>query len=109
MAELLDTTKLYDLAGENRDALRPIIDKFESNSNILLQTIGAARDAGNLDELRSAAHQLKGTSSMLGMNQLFELTKSIEHLSLTDISPTLLEHMHELTQQSIQSARATLG
>ncbi len=108
MAELLDTTKLFDLAGENREALRPIIDKFESNAKTLLDIIIAARNANDLEELRSAVHQLKGTSSMLGMNQLYELAYSVEHLKLSDITPGFLEKMQELVQRSIQSARKAL-
>jgi len=109
MPELLDTTQLFGLSGGNMESLRPIIDDFESSANDMLIKINVAVETNKLEEVRAAAHQLKGTSGMLGMNQLYKLSENIESLRLEDITPTYLDSLKGTLQQTIDAARKALA
>jgi len=108
MSDILDKSQLLDLAGNDIATFLPIIDDFESNGTELLEKIEAAISADSLEDVRSAAHQLKGSSGMLGMTRLFQQCKEIENKELSELGDSYLQDMRSNLSSSVAAARETL-
>jgi len=104
MSDILNQSQLLDLAGDDITSFLPIINDFEQNGCELLDKIGAAISANNLEDIRAAAHQLKGSSGMLGMTRLFNQCKEIEQKDLYELNAAYLEGMRQTLHSSISSA-----
>lgn len=105
---LLDEVQFNDLVGGDAESFQCILDDFEQNGLKLLEDISQAYRQNDAALKTSAAHQLKGSSGMLGMNLLYEECKELEHAELQAWSESRLEKMSRLFQESLAAARDEL-
>lgn len=78
--ELIDVEQLNEMraiAGEGFDAL---VEQLHANVNQGVDSMRAAAANGNADELRRAAHRLKGSAATLGVRQVAALSYELESL-----------------------------
>jgi len=108
MSDVLHVETLLDLAGDEVDTFLPIVEDFQENGTQLLQQITTCVAASDLAGIRAAAHQLKGSSGMLGMTLLYEQCQEIEHRELSAISPDFTSALQSTFQRSVQLAMETL-
>lgn len=80
--DVIDKKVLAALKGINADGgdqlLRRIITIYLDHSEKLLQNLASAWDAGDVKNIRNAAHTLKSSSHQLGANGLAELCRMVE-------------------------------
>jgi len=109
MADLLNKEQLLDLAGDDFDSFLPIIDDFLENGTSLIARIAEARENNDLADIRAAAHQLKGSSGMLGFQKLYEECKEIEELELREVDEGIIDRMKSSCLNSVEAARSLLS
>lgn len=108
-APALDTGRLQELdrLGERAVALVDrAIDNFVAGLPQVLGDLAAAADRNDVDELRTAAHRLRGSALNLGASRVAEVTLVLELLGegsgTTDVNGLL----HELGEASAAAAVA---
>lgn len=109
MSKILNTITLLELAGDDRGSFVDIIDDFDTNGGMLLSQISQGVAEMNQSVVRMAAHQLKGSSGMLGMSELFELCKTLETLEVSQIGVEFLNKMEATFKLSVKEAKETLA
>ncbi len=109
MKTLIEEQTLRTLAGSDPETLLPIIEEFATNSQRLLSNIEHAINNKELGAARKDIHQLKGSSGMLGMIELFRFFKAFEDLTIEDIPNNHLAEARDLTERSVQEAIAFLS
>lgn len=62
------------------DFINELIDTFLEDSPKLIEEMGAALKADNVDSFRRAAHSLKSNAATFGANELSALAKELEML-----------------------------
>ncbi|MEZ9516073.1 TMAO reductase system sensor histidine kinase/response regulator TorS [Vibrio splendidus] len=67
-----------DLSILGLEKMKQIVDLFEESSNLTLNELVEASEAGNGREVKSLAHKLKGSAGSLGLSALYNLCQSIE-------------------------------
>ena len=60
--------------------INELIDTFLEDSPKLIEEMGSALKANNVDSFRRAAHSLKSNAATFGANELFALAKELEML-----------------------------
>jgi len=109
MADLLDIGMLRELVGDDVESFLPIIEDFQENGAQLISKISVSAREADLATVRAAAHQLKGSSGMLGMTQLYESCKEIESLELSQIDNGYVSKMTEVFNRSVVLVREALN
>lgn len=74
----LDNDLLEELKLLMQDEFPVLLETYLRDSERQLFTISQAWDAGDMDQLRRAAHSLKGASGNIGAARLAELCGSLE-------------------------------
>ncbi len=107
-AEHIDMETLAELKEVMEDEFQILIDTFLSDSQKRLSAIKAALESASADDLRSAAHSFKGSSSNIGAPLLAEHLKKLEEMGrvgdLTGApnSLKLVEAEYQAVQQSLR-------
>jgi HPt (histidine-containing phosphotransfer) domain-containing protein len=70
--------ELKQMAGA--EFINELIDTFLDDSPKLIEEMGSALKANNVDSFRRAAHSLKSNAATFGANELFTLAKELEML-----------------------------
>jgi two-component system sensor histidine kinase/response regulator len=68
-----DLTRLQDICGSNQDLIQHLLEMFIANTSPLLDRLQCAVDQADFDAIRSISHELAGTASNLGMQQMVAL------------------------------------
>lgn len=74
----IDTDQLAELKMVLEDEFEVLVRTFMEDSETRLETLASALGAGATEEVRSAAHSLKGSCGNLGAAALMNLCKEIE-------------------------------
>lgn len=87
----------------NRALYAKLLGRFEESQKDVPAQIVQALTAGNMDEVRTLAHTLKGTSANLGGEQLAEASTHLEEAAKAgqDIAPHLAEVQRVLEETLI--------
>ncbi len=109
MSELLNSSTLLDLAGDDKAPFLEIVNDFQENGQDIIRKIKAAILNEDLESVKGLAHQLKGSSGTLGMERLFELCKTLESSSLLEIGAFSKEELSQVFQKSVKAAKETLS
>lgn len=104
----IDRLHLMALVGDDAETVAFILDDFLENSLELLERIGAAITRCDELVIREAAHQLKGSSGMFGMQSLSTECAELETLPVGDISGARLLQLREVLVKSHQLASAVV-
>lgn len=111
---LLDFSKLNQMAGDDTEFVKEVLEMFaESSKNIYLEMVIAHR-AGGLEDVAKKAHKLKGSSGTVGAERLHCLAKNTEEAAknndLEDLEELikLMEAYLETTSEEIRSYLKTL-
>ena len=92
----LDQDALVELKQVMGDEFSLLIDTFTSDSIVRIETIAAAVNAADPEDIRRTAHSFKGSASNMGATHLASLCKQLEDLGVegqTDGSKELLEQV----------------
>ncbi|MEJ1369202.1 MAG: ATP-binding protein [Candidatus Sedimenticola sp. (ex Thyasira tokunagai)] len=87
VSPVLDSTilsELTELAPDHAFLLR-LLDKLEQDGARLISEMADAVSNGNIEQLKSLAHALKGSAANLGLAQLHKQIQLVEDLSLEQI------------------------
>lgn len=76
---LVDEATLEQLRDLMGDGLEHLVTRYTELSAQYIQTIQQALREGNAEQAKDAAHPLKSSSQQLGVFQVYELAKIIEH------------------------------
>ena len=79
MSELLDTMVLDELREIMEDEFPSLLKTFLTESERQFQEVCAAKEAGDYDQLRRAAHALKGSCGNVGALDLHQTCADLEH------------------------------
>ena len=112
MAELnINTDYLLQVAGDDKELVRMILDEYESDAIDLIADLNdALRPEIKLGELRRILHKLRGSSSSLGMVSLCDEIIKLESMSEDQWanegfdSPVFIEHL----SQSVKGCKKVL-
>ena len=77
-ANAIDEARVRTFRDDYADIVDELIELFLSSTPPLLDELQAAVDAGDRDELRLAAHQLKGSCQNIGATLMADLCRTIE-------------------------------
>ena len=80
----LNGRSLADIGGmtENKEELAELLELFKKTTKKELATLHEAIDAGDLETVRSVAHNLKGVASLLGAGKMSTLCRSMEDAAI---------------------------
>ncbi len=84
-----------EILGDDPD-LMPLVERFVARLPVAVTKIRTQFDAGNWQELREAAHDLKGTSGNLGFPTLMELAHQIEQSAVNQSVDTAAKLIDDL-------------
>ena len=107
MLPIINTPQLESLVCGDVQSFAMILDDFDANGTQLIQTI-TRRSPDSTSSAKDALHQLKGSSGMLGLSSLFEMSKEYETKEPFDLSEKEISSLRSLFQQSIDAAREAL-
>jgi CheY-like chemotaxis protein len=104
---LIDAARMRTFRDDYADIVDQLLDLFLTSTPPLLEELRAALDAGDDDELRRAAHKLKGSCQNIGATFMATLCRTLE-TGEGDPSATVaeLESALELTETAIRNALA---
>ena len=75
---LVDAARMRTFRQDYADIVDQLVELFLSSTPLLLDELRVAADAGDRDELRRAAHKLKGSCQNIGATFMATLCRSIE-------------------------------
>jgi len=78
MNEIFDPNEVLDQIGGDEDLLKELIDIFKDSYKEDLSSIADAIDSGNCEDIRSAAHRMKGSVGNFGRKRAFEAAYLLE-------------------------------
>lgn len=110
VSQHLDMEALAQLRVIMGDEFSTLIETFENDSIVRIQTIRDAVDSGDPDEIRRAAHSFKGSASNMGAPLLTDYCRSMEergHAGSTEGCEDLLRQI-EAEYQQVKQALANL-
>ena len=108
MLPIINTPQFESLVCGDVQSFAMILDDFDANGTQLIQTI-SRQPADSTSAPKDALHQLKGSSGMLGLSSLFEMSKEYETKEPLDLSEKEISSLRSLFQQSIDAAREALA
>ena len=82
MTQLLDTEMLDELRDIMEDEFPALLDTFLAEAEKQFQAVKQAAAASDLDQVRRAAHALKGSCGNVGAQELHATCAELEHLEL---------------------------
>lgn len=99
--------EIHEVLGDEAESvLLQLVEVFEKESARRLEVL---RAGGSLEVLRSAAHGLKSTSSNLGFQRVFELSRGLERAFQSgdlDAVARDLEELSEARDQALEGFRS---
>lgn len=98
MSELLDSEMLNELKEIMEDDFSSLLETFLVESEKQYKAVQAAWQNQNMDELRRAAHTLKGSCGNIGAMPLRDICEGLEHDARdaqTDRIPDLLANTEQ--------------
>ena len=104
---LIDDARMRTFRDDYADIVDQLLDLFLNSTPPLLDELRAAADAGDHEELRRAAHKLKGSCQNIGATFMATLCRTIE-TGEGDVRGTVaeLDAALELTETAIRQALA---
>ena len=104
---LIDDARMRIFRDDYADIVDQLLDLFLTSTPPLLDELRAAADAGDQEELRRAAHKLKGSCQNIGATFMVTLCRTIETAE-GDSAATVaeLDAALELTETAIRQALA---
>ena len=94
----LNRNELMERLGGDTELLAEVIDLFLSDCPKRLADIKAAVDAGDAEQLRTAAHALKGAAGTIAAASVFEASQMLERLGAErkiDAAPAAFRHLSQ--------------
>ena len=79
----MDKDKLAAQLGFKRSDIDVLIKIFRKNTGTLIEEMGIMIKQNNMQGIADAAHAIKGSAGNLKLNEIFELSKSIEIMAKT--------------------------
>lgn len=105
MADLLNIKTFQDIVDGDSETFLPILEDLELNGAELLEAISLEVKAGDLSKVRQAAHQLKGSTGMLGLERVYDLCINMETLELSDINEVFQEELRSAFRDGLALAK----
>jgi HPt (histidine-containing phosphotransfer) domain-containing protein len=90
------------------DFVLEIIELYVKEANTRISAIRKSATANDGEELKRAAHALKGSSATLGLIQIAQICESLERITLPD-SSNRLDVLVQLLLDKFERARAQLS
>ena len=100
MIDLLDETMLDELRDIMEDEFPSLLATFLAESERQYMQVRQAQSAGNFDELRRAAHALKGSCGNVGALSLHETCAELEYKA-KESDPEGMEDLVVMTGQQL--------
>ena len=75
---LLDESVLHQSCGGDNDFARELFEEYQLRVLELLEAIKVSLAEGKSDEIRKAAHELKGSSLTLGAVEMAQISRTVE-------------------------------
>lgn len=75
---LLDESVLHQSCGGDNDFARELFEEYQQRVLELLDSIKASVASSKLDDIRKAAHELKGSSLTLGAVEMAQISRTME-------------------------------
>lgn len=97
---LLDEAVLRQSCGDDQDFARELFGEYETRVQELLVHIRACLDAGRHDDIRRAAHELKGSSLTLGAVEMARVSRMMEDGCKSGEVSELPEWVRDLDHQA---------
>ena len=98
---LLDVTVLLQSCGGDEDFARELFGEDHQRVTELLVSRREAFAAQNVEDIRKAAHELKGSSLTLGATEMAQVSRTIEDGCKAGQTDSLSEWLQNLEQQSV--------
>ncbi len=98
---LLDVTVLLQSCGGDEDFARELFGEYHQRVTELLENMKAAFAAQNVEDIRKAAHELKGSSLTLGANEMAQISRTIEDGCKAGQTSSLADWLKTIDQQSL--------
>lgn len=98
---LLDVTVLLQSCGGDEDFARELFGEYQQRVTELLASMREAFAANNVEDIRKAAHELKGSSLTLGASEMAQISRTIEDGCKAGQTASLAEWLKNLDQQSV--------
>lgn len=108
MSALLNIETFKDIVDGDGETFIPILEDLEVNGAKLLEKISLASQARELNKVKQAAHQLKGSTGMLGLERTYDLCTSVETLEGADINDAFLKDLHDAFYEGLSLAKENL-
>jgi len=94
--EPLDLGELMERVGGDNALARELLDMFKADCPARLAALRAALDAGDMDGVRSAAHEIKGTAANMSAKAVVAAAVRAEQAARDDDAPAVGQALREL-------------
>ena len=98
---LLDVTVLLQSCGGDEDFARELFGEYHQRVTELLVSMREAFAIQNVEDIRKAAHELKGSSLTLGASEMAQISRTIEDGCKAGQTGSLTEWLKTLDEQSV--------
>ena len=109
----LDQLARYGAGDDNADRMERLVERFVTSAREDLAAIRTAVDAGDLGEVARAAHNLAGSSAVVGARGVAGLSRNLEHCAesgaASDVGRLVEEIDTELTRSTVALRAAARG
>lgn len=106
-ASVLDRAAFEDAAGGDRDLMQELAELYVSDSDARLPQLLAAAQAGELEQVGTLAHGMKGSSASIGAVEASEAFRRLEALGRSGASEGLEEAL-DAAQRTYERTKAAL-
>ncbi|SFB95650.1 Hpt domain-containing protein [Flexibacter flexilis DSM 6793] len=107
--ETIDLTYLRKLSNENIAFIRSMATAFCNQSPLFLEQLAEAADTADWETLRSVAHKMKSTVSMMGMSEADKLLNIMEDSENEYVTPNEAKQQVEQLERICQEAFVELA
>ncbi len=98
----IDWEQLHQVSGHSSEFEQELLQTFVQDAVRRLGDIATAIAAGDPDQLRHAAHHIKGSTANLGLTSLYRIASVLEQEAQQrslQSAPTHLKHLQALLEQ----------
>ena len=97
-----------DIVGDDLASFQPLLDDFEDNTLELIEKMMKAGVEADYEEVYRSAHQLKGSTGMLGLVKLYQACSGYREMPTSHFDEVFFTNVKSIAIESIEELKKTL-
>lgn len=98
---LYDLSKLHDLSSGNPEFVNKMVRMFLDLTPSLIESIGMGLEEKNYEQVRAAAHKLKPSIDLMGINSIKDTVRKIENYAAEQMQLDQLDDLYKALRNTL--------